>query len=88
MNFLKLWRTDVRRLTKEDYRWNFIVNSIDNAFFSVGMTFGSVFTMFPVFAKNLGASNVELGLISAITNLGWGIPAIWAPSTQKGQPKS
>lgn len=77
MNFLKLWRTDVRRLTKEDYRWNFIVNSIDNAFFSVGMTFGSVFTMFPVFAKNLGASNVELGLISAITNLGWGIPAIW-----------
>jgi len=77
MNFLKLWRTDVKRLTEKDYRWNFVVNSIDNAFFSVGMTFGSVFTIFPVFAKNLGASNIELGLISAITNLGWGIPAIW-----------
>ncbi|HBT38794.1 MAG: MFS transporter [Pseudothermotoga sp.] len=67
----------MKRLTEKDYRWNFIVNSIDNAFFSVGMTFGSVFTIFPVFAKNLGASNIELGLISAITNLGWGIPAIW-----------
>ncbi|MGJ8455697.1 MFS transporter [Pseudothermotoga sp. U03pept] len=68
---------EIRELTQKDYRWNFIVNCIDNAFFSVGMTFGSVFTLFPVFAKNLGASNIELGLISAITNLGWGIPAIW-----------
>lgn len=67
----------MKKLTEKDYRWNFIVNSIDNAFFSVGMTFGSIFTIFPVFAKNLGASNIELGLISAIANLGWGIPAIW-----------
>ncbi|MCS7175974.1 MFS transporter [Pseudothermotoga sp.] len=67
----------MKQLTEKDYRWNFIVNCLDNAFFSVGMTLGSVFTLFPVFAKNLGASNVELGLISAITNLGWGIPAIW-----------
>ncbi|MEJ5228695.1 MAG: MFS transporter [Pseudothermotoga sp.] len=67
----------VEKLTEKDYRWNFVVNSIDNAFFNVGMTFASVFTIFPVFAKNLGASNIELGLISAIVNLGWGIPAIW-----------
>jgi len=65
------------RLTEKDYRWNFIVNCTDNALFNVGMAMGSMFTLFPVFAKNLGASNVELGLILAIINLGWGIPAIW-----------
>lgn len=70
-------RTVMKQLTEKDYRWNFIVNSIDNAFFSLGMTLGSIFTLFPVFAKNLGASNVELGLILATANLGWGVPAIW-----------
>ena len=66
----------MERLTEKDYRWNFIVNSLDYAFFSLGMTLGSIFTLFPVFARNLGASNLELGLIPAIANLGWGIPAI------------
>lgn len=63
-------------LKEKDYRWNFIVNSIDHAFFSLGMTFGSIQTLLPLFAKNLGAGNLEIGLIPAIANLGWAIPAI------------
>lgn len=63
-------------LKERDYRWNFIVNSIDNAFFNLGMTFGSIQTLLPLFAKNLGAGNLEIGLIPAIANLGWAIPAI------------
>ncbi|MCS7201386.1 MAG: MFS transporter [Dictyoglomus sp.] len=63
-------------LSEKDYRWNFIVDSIDFALFSLGMTFGSILTLFPLFAKNLGAGNIEIGLIPAIANLGWGIPAI------------
>lgn len=63
-------------LSERDYRWNFIVDSIDFALFSLGMTFGSILTLFPLFAKNLGAGNIEIGLIPAIANLGWGIPAI------------
>ncbi|HCZ07473.1 MAG: hypothetical protein PWP37_959 [Thermotogota bacterium] len=74
-------------LTREDYRWNFIVNSLDFALFSLGMTLGSIFTLFPVFAKNLGASNFELGLISAVANLGWGIPAIWGARSAERSPK-
>ncbi|MCD6552342.1 MFS transporter [Thermotoga sp.] len=77
----------MKHLTERDYRWNFIVNSLDNAFFSLGMTLGSIFTLFPVFAKNLGASNVELGLIPAIANLGWGIPAIWGAKYAERSPK-
>jgi len=63
-------------LKEKDYRWNFIVNAIDNAFFNLGMTFGSIQTLLPLFAKNLGAGNLEIGLIPAIANLGWAIPAI------------
>lgn len=77
----------MERLTEKDYRWNFIVNSLDYAFFSLGMTLGSIFTLFPVFARNLGASNLELGLIPAIANLGWGIPAIWGAKYAERSPK-
>ncbi|HOL39566.1 MAG: MFS transporter [Dictyoglomaceae bacterium] len=63
-------------LTEKDYRRNFIVDSIDMAFFNLGMTFGSVLTLLPLFAKHLGAGNLEIGLIPAISNLGWAIPAI------------
>ncbi|PLV59459.1 MFS transporter [Thermotoga sp. KOL6] len=77
----------MKQLTEKDYRWNFIVNSLDMAFFSLGMTLGSIFTLFPVFAKNLGASNVEIGLIPAIANLGWGIPAIWGAKYAERSPR-
>lgn len=63
-------------MSERDYRWNFFVDSIDYAFFSLGMTLGSISTLFPLLARNLGASNVEIGLIPAVANLGWGIPAI------------
>lgn len=63
-------------LKEKDYRWNFIVDSIDYALFSLGMTFGSIQTLLPLFAKHLGAGNIEIGFIPAIANLGWAIPAI------------
>lgn len=74
-------------LSEKDYRWNFIVDSIDFALFSLGMTFGSILTLFPLFAKNLGAGNIEIGLIPAIANLGWGIPAILGAKVSEKAPK-
>ncbi|MCX7941515.1 MAG: MFS transporter, partial [Dictyoglomaceae bacterium] len=55
--------------------------------FSLGMTFGSILTLFPLFAKNLGAGNIEIGLIPAIANLGWGIPAILGAKVSEKAPK-
>ncbi|HOJ93512.1 MAG TPA: MFS transporter [Dictyoglomaceae bacterium] len=63
-------------LSKEDYHFNFIVNTLDGVFFNLGMTLGSIYTFFPLFLKNLGAGNFEISLIPAITNLGWAIPGI------------
>jgi len=64
-------------LTPADYRRNFVVDTLDYAFFSLGMAFGSVFTLLPLFARNLGATNLQIGLIPAITYLGWSLPALW-----------
>lgn len=67
---------DIENFVARYYRRNFIVNSLDMAFFSMGSTFYSLSTIFPVLIKNLGGSNIHIGLLPAITNLGWTIPSI------------
>lgn len=64
-------------LSRRDYIWNFTVDSLDYAFFSLAMSFGSITTLLPLLAQKLGASNVEIGLIPAIAYLGWSLPALW-----------
>ncbi|MGQ9623320.1 MAG: MFS transporter [Candidatus Caldatribacteriaceae bacterium] len=64
-------------LSRRDYIFNFFVDSLDYAFFSLALSFGSVTTFLPLFAKHLGASNVEIGLIPALAYLGWSLPALW-----------
>ncbi len=63
-------------LSRRDYLFNFAVNSLDYAFFSLGLAFASVNTLLPLFASRLGASNVQIGLIPAVAYLGWSIPAL------------
>ncbi|MGC8777602.1 MAG: MFS transporter [Candidatus Caldatribacteriaceae bacterium] len=64
-------------LSRRDYLWNFTVDSLDYAFFSLAMSFGSITTLLPLLARKLGASNVEIGFIPAIAYLGWSLPALW-----------
>lgn len=64
-------------LSRRDYIVNFFVNSMDYAFFTLGLAFASVNTLFPLFARRLGAGNVAIGLIPAIAYLGWAFPALW-----------
>ena len=64
-------------LTKKDYSFNFIVGSLDYAFFSLGTAVASITTLLPLFARNLGATNVEIGLIPALYYLGLSIPSLF-----------
>ena len=64
-------------LTKKDYAFNFVVGSLDYAFFSLGTAVASITTLLPLFAKNLGATNVEIGLIPALFYLGLSIPSLF-----------
>lgn len=69
---------------KRDYRWNFTVNLLDWVFFSVGMSFASLNTVLPAFARHLTSSNLLIGLIPSLSTLGWLLPQILiANFTQK-----
>ena len=61
---------------RRDYRWNFTVNILDWVFFSMGMSFASVNTILPAFARHLTSSNFLIGLIPCLNTLGWFLPQI------------
>lgn len=74
-------------LSRRDYIFNFFVDSFDYAFFSLALSFGSVTTFLPLFAKHLGASNIEIGLIPALAYLGWSLPALWGAKVSQRLPR-
>ncbi len=74
-------------LSRRDYIFNFFVDSLDYAFFSLALSFGSVTTFLPLFAKHLGASNIEIGLVPALAYLGWSLPALWGAKVSPGLPR-
>ncbi len=69
---------------KRDYRWNFTVNLLTWVFFVMGMSFVSLNTVLPAFARHLTSSNFLIGLIPSLNTLGFLLPQILiANFTQK-----
>ncbi len=69
---------------KRDYRWNFTANLLVVVIFSMGMSFASLNTVLPAFARHLTSSNLLIGLIPSLSTLGWLLPQILiANFTQK-----
>jgi len=61
---------------KKNYRWNFTCNLLDWVFFSMGMSFASVNTVLPAFARHLTSSNFLIGFIPCLSTMGWLLPQI------------
>jgi len=61
---------------KKNYRWNFTVNLLDLVFFFTGMSFASINTVLPAFARHLTSSNFLIGFIPCLSTLGWLLPQI------------
>lgn len=78
---------EIEEFVARYYKRNFLVNCLDMAFFSFGNAFYSVSTIFPVLIKNLGGSNIHIGLLPAIANLGWTIPSIFGAKMVDRLPK-
>ncbi|HEX8997946.1 MAG TPA: MFS transporter [Ktedonobacterales bacterium] len=57
-------------------RWNFLTFGGDIAFFNVGLSVASVYTIAPLFASHLGADNTVVALIPAIRALGFYAPQL------------
>jgi MFS family permease len=65
-------------------RWNFVVLGLDLALFGAALSFLSWVTVFPAFLRELGASNVQIGLIGTATSVGFALPPLFiAPFTER-----
>ncbi|MDT8717638.1 MFS transporter [Clostridium sp. 19966] len=66
------------KFIQKNVKYNFILNSVDGAAFSLGLVFISFNTIFPVFLKKLGANNFLISLIPFITIAGSSFPQLFA----------
>ncbi len=58
-------------------RRNFTLNVIDGGVFALGMSLISHQTILPVFIKNIGGTNIAVGLIPVVWMLGFNFPQIF-----------
>jgi len=59
------------------YRHNFVVNVLDFAFYSLGLSFASFMTILPLYVSRLTTSTVLIGLLPALANSGWTLPQLF-----------
>lgn len=61
---------------ERNFRWNFVVNALDGAFFWFALTFASSSTILPVYVSYLTDSKLALGLVAALPSVGWLLPQL------------
>ncbi|MCS7221761.1 MAG: MFS transporter [Anaerolineae bacterium] len=61
---------------ERNFRWNFVVNALDGAFFWFALTFASPSTILPVYVSYLTDSKLALGLVAALPSVGWLLPQL------------
>jgi len=69
---------DPENLSLRQYRKNFILGAAQSGLWGLALTFASTATVIPMFLKKLGASDVEIGLIPTLVNLGFTFPSIFS----------
>ena len=67
---------DHEAFVRRHLRRNVLALGGDFAFYMVGLAFASQSTILPAFAESLGAPNVVIGAIPAVTTLGWLLPSL------------
>lgn len=62
---------------EKNFKHNFVVNVFDGGFFGLGMGFGSLVTVVPLFISLMTDSAILIGLIPAIHVVGWQLPQLF-----------
>ena len=79
--------SDVQQQIERNYRWNFVVNSLDGASFWFGMSFFSSTIILPLFVSHFTDNPLFIGLISF---LGWGgvlLPQLFVANAVERAPR-
>jgi MFS family permease len=76
-----LEENEIQQKIQRDYRWNFVVNTLDGASFWFGMSFFSSTIILPLFVSHFTKNPI---IISLISFLGWGgvlLPQLFMANT-------
>jgi MFS family permease len=69
--------TSAETIIKRDYKFNFIVNFFDGAFFWFGVSFIAYRTILPVYIANFTENQFVIALLSVILTTGWLLPQLF-----------
>jgi MFS family permease len=75
---------ETRSFVERNYRWNFSVNVVDLAFYSLGLNMVSQTTILPLLVSQLTPSTFAVGLISTIFSLGFLLPQLFTAAHTEG----
>ena len=64
---------------------NFVINVLDGSIFAFGMNFVSLTTILPLLVKQMGGSNISIGLIPVVWALGFNFPQIFIANYARKQ---
>lgn len=69
---------DIQAERDRNYRWNFIVTTLDTAAFMFGASFISASTIVPLFISKLTSSTLAIGVAAMIAGSSWFLPQVFA----------
>jgi MFS family permease len=72
---------------ERNYRWNFVVNLLDGAFFFLGLSFISSSTIAPLFVSKLTTSPLAIALVAIIAQAGWFLPQLLTANAVERLPR-
>jgi MFS family permease len=79
--------TSTAQQVARDYRWNFIVNSLDGASYWFGMSFISNAIILPLYVSHFTDSPLLIGLIPFLTTAGFLLPQLFVANVVERAPR-
>ena len=77
----------VQKKIERNYRWNFLVNTLDGASFWFGMSFISSTIILPLYVSHFTANPLLIGLIPFLTSAGYLLPQLFVANAVERAPR-
>ncbi len=77
----------VQQEIEKNYRWNFLVNSLDGASFWFGMSFISSTIILPLYVSHFTNSPLLIGLIAFLSTAGYLVPQLFTSNAVERAPR-
>ena len=86
MTEAKTNNTTVKQKIERNFRWNFVVNTLDGTSFWFGMSFMSSTIILPLYISHFTSNPLLIGLIPFLTNAGIFLPQLFTANVVERTP--